>query len=42
MNKLDLIYALKDTNNLAKSETESVVNLVSDKMADALANGRTG
>jgi integration host factor subunit beta len=39
MNKNDLIQALKDSNNLSKSEAEMVVNLFFDKMADALAKG---
>ena len=39
MNKVDLIQALKDSNNLSKSEAETVINLFFDKMADALAKG---
>jgi integration host factor subunit beta len=39
MNKVDLIQALKDTNNLTKSEAEAVINLFFDKMAQALAQG---
>jgi integration host factor subunit beta len=39
MNKPDLIQALKDSNNLTKSEAETVINLLFDKMADALAKG---
>jgi integration host factor subunit beta len=39
MNKIDLIQVLKDSNNLSKSETETVVNLFFDKMAEALAQG---
>ena len=39
MNKLDLIQALKDTNNLTKSEAEAVINLFFNKIADALAKG---
>ena len=39
MNKVDLIQALKDTNNLSKSDAEAVINLFFDKMADALAQG---
>jgi integration host factor subunit beta len=39
MTKPDLIQALKDTNNLSKSEAETVVNLFFNQMADALANG---
>ena len=39
MNKVDLIQALKDSNNLSRSEAETVINLFFDKMADALAQG---
>ena len=39
MNKVDLIQALKDSNNLSKSEAETVINLFFDKMANALAKG---
>jgi integration host factor subunit beta len=39
MNKLDLIQALKDSNNLTKSEAEKIVTLFFDKMAEALAQG---
>ena len=39
MNKVELIQALKDSNNLSKSEAEAVINLFFDKMADALAQG---
>ena len=39
MNKLDLILALKDSNNLTRSEAETIINLFFDKMADALAQG---
>ena len=39
MNKIDLIQALKDSNNLSKSEAETVINLFFDKMAEALAQG---
>ena len=39
MNKVDLIQALKDSNNLSKSEAEKIVTLFFDKMADALAQG---
>jgi integration host factor subunit beta len=39
MNKIDLIQALKDSNNLSKSEAEAVINLFFNKMADALAQG---
>ena len=39
MNKIDLIQALKDSNNLSKSEAETVINLFFDQMANALARG---
>jgi len=39
MNKLDLIQALKDSNQLTKSEAEKIVTLFFDKMAEALAQG---
>ena len=39
MNKIDLIQALKDSNNLTKSEAEKIVTLFFDKIADALAQG---
>ena len=39
MNKVELIQALKDTNNLSKSEAETVINLFFEKMAAALAQG---
>jgi len=39
MNKVELIQALKDTDNLSKSEAETVINLFFEKMADALAQG---
>ena len=39
MNKVDLIQALKDSNNLSKSEAETIINLFFNKMADALAMG---
>ena len=39
MNKVDLIQELKDSNNLSKSEAETVINLFFDKMSDALAQG---
>jgi integration host factor subunit beta len=39
MNKIGLIQALKDSNNLSKSEAEAVINLFFDKIADALAEG---
>jgi integration host factor subunit beta len=39
MNKVDLIQALKDSNNLTKTEAEKIVTLFFDKMAEALAQG---
>jgi integration host factor subunit beta len=39
MNKIDLIQALKDSNNLSRSEAETVINLLFDQMAEALAQG---
>ena len=39
MKKVDLIQALKDTNNLTKPEAEKIVNLFFDQMAEALARG---
>jgi len=39
MNKIDLIQALKDSNNLSKSEPETIVNLFFNQMAQALAQG---
>ena len=39
MNKIDLIQALKDSNHLSKSESETVVNLFFNQMGDALAKG---
>ena len=39
MNKIDLIQALKESNNLSKSEAETVINLFFNKLADALAQG---
>jgi integration host factor subunit beta len=39
MNKLELIQALKDANDLSKAEAESVVNLFFNAMSDALAKG---
>ena len=39
MNKIDLIQALKDSNNLTRSEAERIVSLFFDQMADALAQG---
>ena len=40
MNKIDLIQALKDSNNLTKSEAEKIVTLFFDQMAEALAQGK--
>jgi integration host factor subunit beta len=39
MNKIDLIQALKDSNQLARSEAEMIVNLFFNEMTDALAQG---
>jgi integration host factor subunit beta len=39
MNKIDLIQALEDANNLSRSEAEKIVTLFFDQMADALAQG---
>jgi len=39
MNKLDLIQALKDSNNLTRSEAERIASLFSDQIAEALAKG---
>ena len=39
MNKIDLILALKDSNNLTKSEAERIVSLFFDQIAEALAQG---
>ena len=39
MNKIDLIQALKDSNNLSKSEAEAVIYLFFDKIAEALSQG---
>jgi integration host factor subunit beta len=39
MNKADLIQALKDSNYLSKTETEKIVTLFFDQMADALVQG---
>ena len=39
MNKVDLIQSLKESNHLSKSEAETVVNLIFNEMADALAQG---
>ena len=37
MNKIELIQALKDSNNLSKTEAERIVSLFFDQMAEALA-----
>jgi integration host factor subunit beta len=37
LNKPDLIQVLKDSNNLSKSEAETVINLFFDQMSEALA-----
>jgi nucleoid DNA-binding protein len=37
MNKIDLIQGLKDSNNLSRSEAETIVTLFFNQMADALA-----
>ena len=39
MNKLELIQALKDANDLSKSEAASVVEIFFNEMANELANG---
>ena len=39
MNKIDLIQALKNSNNLSRLEAEKIVPLFFNKMADALAQG---
>ncbi len=39
MNKIDLIQALKDSNNLSKPQAERIVALFFDQMAEALAKG---
>jgi len=39
MNKIDLIQALKDSNNLTKSEAEKIVTLFFDIIAEALVKG---
>jgi len=39
MNKIELIQALKDSNNLSKMEAERIVALFFDQMTDALAQG---
>jgi nucleoid DNA-binding protein len=37
MDKVDLIQALKDSNHLAKSEADAIINLFFNEVADALA-----
>jgi integration host factor subunit beta len=39
MNKIDLIQALKNSNNLSRLEAEKIVTLFFDQMAEALAQG---
>lgn len=39
MNKLELVQALRDSNDLSKQEAEQVVNLFFNEMADSLAKG---
>jgi len=39
MNKVDLIQALKDSNNLTKTEAETIINLFFNQIAEALAQG---
>jgi integration host factor subunit beta len=39
MNKMDIISALKQSNDLTKLEAERVVNLFFNEMSDALAAG---
>lgn len=39
MNKLDLIHALKDVNNLSYAEAQSLVGLFFDEISQALENG---
>jgi integration host factor subunit beta len=39
MNKLDLIQAINDSNNLSRSESEKIVTLFFDKMANTLSQG---
>ena len=39
MNKLDLIQALKDSQNLTGPEATKCFNIFFDSMAEALANG---
>ena len=39
MNKMELIQALRDANDLSKTEADSVVNLFFDTITEALAQG---
>ena len=39
MNKVELIQALKDSNNLTRSEVEKIVTLFFDQMSETLAQG---
>ena len=39
MKKVDLIPALKDSNNISKSEAETVINQLFDQMSEAPAQG---
>jgi integration host factor subunit beta len=39
MNKVDLIQALKNSNNLSRLEAEKIVTLFFDQMTEALAQG---
>jgi integration host factor subunit beta len=39
MNKVELIQALKDSNNLTRSEAEKIVTLFFDQMSETLAQG---
>ena len=40
MNKIELIQALKDSNNLSRSEADTIVNLFFNEMVEALAKGK--
>ncbi len=39
MNKVDLIQALKNSNNLSRLEAEKIVTLFFDQITEALAQG---
>jgi len=39
MNKLELIEALKDQTNISKAESQKVVEVFFDTMADSMAKG---